>query len=71
MFFEKQAPNGKSQLQWVLENIIENPDTKQAVININGIEHEKTDIIKWLVKIRSDYEAISCVLRYGYYGENC
>lgn len=45
MFFEKQAPNGKSQLQWVLENIIENPDTKQAVININGIEHEKRTLL--------------------------
>lgn len=39
--FKKQTPSGKSQLQWVRENIIENPDTRQAVININGIEHKK------------------------------
>ena len=39
--FRKQTPGGKSQLQWVRENIIENPDTRQAVININGIEHKK------------------------------
>lgn len=39
--FRKKTPEGKSQLQWVRENIIKNQDTRQAVININGIEHKK------------------------------
>ncbi len=40
--FKKKTPEGKSQLQWVRENIVENQDTRQAVININGIEHKTT-----------------------------
>lgn len=40
--FRKQTPEGKSQLQWVRNNILENQDTRQAVININGIEHKRT-----------------------------
>lgn len=40
--FKKKTPEGKSQLQWVRENIISNQDTRQAVININGIEHKKS-----------------------------
>lgn len=39
--FRKQTPEGKSQLQWVRNNILENQDTRQAVININGIEHKR------------------------------
>ena len=39
--FRKQTPEGKNQLQWVRDNIIENQDTRQAVINISGIEHKK------------------------------
>lgn len=39
--FKKKTPEGKSQLQWIRENIIENQDTRQAVININGIEHKR------------------------------
>lgn len=39
--FRKQTPGGKSQLQWVRDNILENQDTRQAVININGVEHKK------------------------------
>lgn len=39
--FKKQTPEGKSQLQWVRNNILKNQDTRQAVININGIEHKR------------------------------
>lgn len=39
--FREQTPEGKSQLQWVRNNILENQDTRQAVININGIEHKR------------------------------
>ena len=39
--FRKQTPEGKSQLQWVRNNILENQGTRQAVININGIEHKR------------------------------
>lgn len=39
--FKKLTPSGKTQLQWTVDNIIENHDTRQAVININGIEHKK------------------------------
>ena len=39
--FKKKTQEGKSQLQWVRENIIENQETRQAVININEIEHKK------------------------------
>ncbi len=38
--FYQKTPSGKTQLQWVRENIIGNQDTRQAVININSIEHK-------------------------------
>lgn len=38
--FYQKTPGGKTQFEWVKENIIENPETRQAVININSITHK-------------------------------
>ncbi len=39
--FYQKTPFGISQLEWVRQNILENQETRQAVININNIEHKK------------------------------
>lgn len=39
--FYQKTPVGISQLEWVRQNILENQETRQAVININNIEHKK------------------------------
>ncbi len=38
--FHQKTPEDISQLEWVRQNIIQNQDTRQAVININNISHK-------------------------------
>ena len=43
--------------------------TLEDIIKINE-RIPNINIVKWVIKIRINYETIPCILRYDYYGKN-
>ncbi len=38
--FHQRTDDGTTQYQWMLDRLLDNPETRRAVININGVSHK-------------------------------